>query len=90
MPLLVIGSCAAPQAVVVEEESPALASQKEVNEEEPASEPEPAIVGPPDDGIRLPDMLTLPGDHEFRAARPSRGGAASDSGAVIARPPSDP
>ncbi len=36
--------------------------------------------------IRLPDMLGMPGEGEFRSNRPATGGA-SGSGAVIARPP---
>jgi hypothetical protein len=39
-----------------------------------------------EDGIRLPDMLGMPGDGEFRTNRPAAGGSPG-SGAVIARPP---
>ncbi|HSP41883.1 MAG TPA: hypothetical protein VLO11_03330, partial [Luteolibacter sp.] len=54
--IAVVGSCA-PKAIVVEESAPTLAEQETKNEEKPEVEPEPVIAGPPDDGIRLPDML---------------------------------
>jgi hypothetical protein len=40
-------------------------------------------------GLRLPPMLNLPGEREFRASNPAvpRPG---DGGAVISRPPTDP
>lgn len=53
----------------------------------PKSE-EPAVMLPVDDpGIRMPDMLNLPGEGEFRPAPSSSG---TGSGAVISRPPTDP
>ncbi len=86
--LIAVCSCA-PKAVVVEESAPAVAEQETKNEEKPEIEPEPVIAGPPDDGIRLPDMLTLPGENEFRKAPSPGAGRGSGSGAVIARPPSE-
>lgn len=81
-PALALLSCAAPKAVVVEE-APVL--KKESAQQTAAAEPEPAERGLPDDGIRLPDMLGLPGESEFRSTRPAT--TSSGSGAVIARPP---
>jgi hypothetical protein len=82
---IAVSSCV-PKAIVVVEETPPVVAAAEPEKEEPA--PEPAIAGPPDDGIRLPDMLTLPGENEFRKPA-SSGSQGSGSGAVIARPPSE-
>ena len=83
--IAVLGSCV-PKAVVVAEETQPVVAAAEPEKEEPA--PEPVIAGPPDDGIRLPDMLTLPGENEFRKPA-SSGTRGSGSGAVIARPPNE-
>jgi len=85
--LIAVCSCAPKAIVVVEENAPAVAEQ-ETKEEEPAAEAEPTLAGPPDDGIRLPDMLTLPGENEFRKSA-SSGTSNGGSGAVIARPPGE-
>jgi hypothetical protein len=82
-PALALLSCAAPKAVVVEE---APVSKKESAQQTAAAETEPAERGLADDGIRLPDMLGLPGESEFRSSRPATT-SGSGSGAVIARPP---
>ena len=78
-----LASCAAPKATVVEE------PKKDAVAEEPVPE-EPAVPEPalPDDPFRLPDMLTMPSDAEFRATvpQPDTGG----TGSVIARPPTEP
>lgn len=87
---LALCSCAAPRAVVVEESAAAVAAQDPDKEEETGEVSKPVIAGPPDDGIRLPDMLTLPGDNEFRRQRPPGAEQGSGSGAVIARPPAEP
>ena len=87
-PLLVVCSCATPEAVVVEE-TPAANAPKEEKPAEPSTPEESALAGPPDDGIRLPDMLGLPSESEFHGTRPSAANPASGSGAVIARPPSE-
>lgn len=52
---------------------------------------EPSVMLPgEDDGIRMPDMLALPGEGEFRATNPSLPQPGNESGAVISRPPTDP
>jgi hypothetical protein len=81
-PALALLSCAAPKAVVVEE---APVSKQETAQQTTAAETEPTERGLPDDGIRLPDMLGLPGESEFRSTRPAT--TSGGSGAVIARPP---
>jgi hypothetical protein len=77
-------SCAAPKASVVAE-----APAQETKPAETAAVPEPAAPGEPDDGIRLPDMLSLPNDGELRSTITSQG-KTPESGAVIARPPTEP
>lgn len=85
-PALALYSCAAPKAIIVELPP---ASQHDPGAVPPEiSEPEFPTL--PDDGIRLPDMLAMPGDNEFRATAPTTPKAGSDSNAVIARPPTDP
>lgn len=84
-PALVMLSCAAPKAIVVEEPG---ATPKVEKKNETAASVEPAPRAMDDDGIRMPDMLGMPGDGEFRTNRPASGGSPG-SGAVIARPPSD-
>lgn len=80
-PALALLSCAAPKAIVIE--LPPKSNKPATGEAALAN----AIIPPlPNDGIRLPDMLAMPGDGEFRAP-PAK---ASDAGAVIARPPTDP
>lgn len=80
---LALLSCAAPKAIVVEE-----APAAETQPVEDALASGPAIPNMPDDGIRLPDMLGLPDEGELRSAASSPDAGTSDSGAVIARPPS--
>lgn len=88
---LALGSCA-PNAAVEPESTPPVAGQETKPEAEPEAEPEvqpePVVAAVPDDGIRLPDMLALPGENEFRKPPPSAS-QGSGSGAVIARPPSE-
>ncbi|MCX6868076.1 MAG: hypothetical protein NTV46_18055 [Verrucomicrobia bacterium] len=81
-PALALLSCAAPKATVV---APAPAPKKS----QAPADPEFPVPDLPDDGIRLPDMLAMPGDGEFRATRPNTSKPGPD-GAVIARPPTDP
>ena len=83
-PALALLSCAAPKAIVVSE-----TPVQETKAEETAAAPEPAIPNEPDDGIRLPDMLNLPDEGELRSAA-TLPGKAPESGAVIARPPTEP
>lgn len=42
------------------------------------------------DGLRLPDMLTLPGEDEFQSTSPAAPPSGGGTGAVISRPPTDP
>jgi hypothetical protein len=83
---LALCSCAAPKALVVED---APVSKKETAGQTAAVAPEPSVGSPADDGIRLPDMLGLPGENEFRSTRPATN-TGGGSGAVIARPPTSP
>jgi hypothetical protein len=83
LPFVALVSCAAPKALVVEEPKPAPAAAAE-----PGVAEAPAQAAEPDDGIRLPDMLGLPGESEFR--HPTQSGTSGSSGAVIARPPVNP
>lgn len=87
IPVFAIMSCAAPKAIVVEEapSEPVAKSQPAVA---PVENPQPELPDLPNDGLRLPNLLDLPGDEELRAGvsdKPARG-----SGAVISRPPTDP
>lgn len=84
---LALGSCA-PNAAVEPESTPPVAGQETKPDAEPVVQPEPVVAAEPDDGIRLPDMLALPGENEFRKPLPSAS-QGSGSGAVIARPPSE-
>ena len=86
VPALALWSCAAPKAIVVE--LPPASKQDQAAM--PAGSDEPAIPTLPDDGIRLPDMLKMPGEGEFRAAGPLPPKGGADASAVIARPPTDP
>ena len=83
-PALALLACATPKPGVVA--APAPARQASQNPEAPGPG-EPAL---PDDGIRLPDMLAMPGEGEFHATRPTALQAGSEAGAVISRPPTDP
>lgn len=80
---LVMASCAAPKAIVVEQAP--VPKKQEIK-------PEPLVVESelpafPDDGIRMPEMLGMPEDGDFRSANPT---GVKQSGAVISRPPTDP
>lgn len=83
-PALALFSCAAPKATVIEN-APARKT-----ETAPPTVPEPPAPTAPDDGIRLPDMLAMPGEGEFRATAPVTPKAGSQPNAVISRPPTDP
>ena len=86
-PILALSWCSCvPKDVVAVEETAPIAAAAEPKKEETA--PEPVVASVPDDGIRLPDMLALPGENEFRKPPPSAS-QGSGSGAVIARPPSE-
>lgn len=84
-PLLALAACAAPKAeVVAEPPAPVRAKPK------PAAMQEPEASAPADDGIRLPEMLTLPGEGELRPAATTPGRTTPERGAVISRPPVAP
>jgi len=76
-------SCA-PKATVVAETPPV--------KKEPAPPvavvQETALPTPADDGLRMPDMLAMPDEGDFRSTGGAKPG--TQSGAVIARPPTDP
>jgi hypothetical protein len=82
-----LGSCAAPQAELPEESVPGGVVAQQAEPEESTSAL-PLAASLPDDGIRLPDMLMLPGENEFRKPTQITTGSGG-SGAVIARPPSE-
>lgn len=85
-PALALLSCAAPKAVVVEE-----APVKKPEVAPATTVPEPPV--PTDDpygGFRVPDMLDLPGDGEFRTTGPTMPKPGGEANAVIARPPMEP
>jgi hypothetical protein len=82
-PVFVLWSCAAPKAIVVEE-APTRTTRRAAADSGFSDANLPPL---PDDGIRLPDMLAMPSDREFRATTPK---GHLDAGAVIARPPTDP
>ncbi len=82
-----LGSCAAPKAIVIAAAPTAKKEEKKA--------PEPIVSGPlvpglPNDGIRMPDMLAMPNEGEFRATNPTSPKTSGESGAVTVRPPTDP
>ena len=85
--VLALVSCAAPKAIIVEQ---APAVKKEEKKAPEALVSEPAVPALPDDGIRMPDMLGMPSEGDFRATNPSSPKTGGESGAVISRPPTDP
>ncbi len=85
---LALVACAAPKAVVVED--PAALPKLELAAVESDVAATPAAPALPDDGLRMPDMLAMPGDIEFRATSPMLPAVGGDTSAVIARPPTDP
>lgn len=80
---LALASCAAPKATVVEQAT-VPKTQESVPEPVVAELELPAF---PEDEIRMPDMLGMPGDGEFRSTNPV---GMKGAGAVISRPPTDP
>lgn len=83
---LALASCAAPKATVVEQV--AVPKTQESVPEPVVAEPElPAFA---DDGMRMPDMIGMPSDGDFRSTSPLGQKTISGSGAVISRPPTDP
>lgn len=84
--VLALVSCAAPKAIVAEQ----VAVPTKVEKAPEAVVSEPAIPALPDDGIRMPDMLGMPSEGDFRATNPLSPKTGAESGAVISRPPTDP
>ena len=56
----------------------------------PEAAPEPSKPAMPDDGLRLPDMLTMPQDNELKASASAPPANPSEPAPVVARPPTDP
>ena len=82
---LALASCAAPKATVVEQ-----AAAPKLEDKVPEPLVQGAVTDLPDDGIRMPDMLGMPGDGDFRSTNPLGQKTSSGAGAVISRPPTDP
>jgi hypothetical protein len=55
----------------------------------PEAAEQPAKPAIPDDGLRLPDMLTMPQDNELKAAASAPTEKSSEPAPVVARPPAD-
>ena len=77
---LTFASCAPPKATVIAE-----APKKSVviAPTAPTAPETPALA---DDGLRLPDMLTLPDDNQLRSAAPLK---KEGDAAIIASPPTE-
>lgn len=84
---MILASCAAPKAVVVEA-APAPKNEAPVPEVAAVAPQVPAMK--PDDGLRMPDMLALPSESEFRATGASPVPKSPAESAVISRPPTEP
>ena len=78
-------SCAPPKAIVVA--LPVKSDKKKAAETVVAEAPLPGL---PNDGIRVPDMLNMPGEGDFRPTNPTAPKTGPDVGTVISRPPTDP
>jgi hypothetical protein len=74
---LAFASCAPPQATVIEEAP---------KRQEPAAPAEPGKPALADDGLRLPDMLTLPDENQLRSAAPLK---EDGDATIIATPPTE-
>jgi len=81
---MALASCATPKAEVIADAPPAEKKETPVAE---AEVPEPAM---PDDEIRMPSMLNLPTDEEFRASNPLLPKSGSNTSGVVVRPPTEP
>ncbi len=96
-----LGACAIPGEKVAEEkvppegeaaaETPSPPTPPTAAEDEFTPVPEPPVPAVTDHGLRLPaDLLSLPGDGEFRATSPTLPERTADRGPVISRPPTEP
>jgi hypothetical protein len=78
-------SCVPPKAVVVQEPPKKKVPEPEVTTTEPNLPPS------PDDGIRLPDnIMSMPGDDEFKASLPTNSPVNPLPGSINVRPPTEP
>ncbi len=83
---LALVSCIPPKATAVAEPT---VKKKEEKLPEPVVAEEP-LPTTPDDGLRMGNMLELPGDGEFRPGNPAAVKSGAEGGAVTVRPPTDP
>ncbi len=74
---LALASCAPPKAIVIAE------APKKDAVIAPAAPEKPALA---DDGLRLPDMTTLPDDNDLRSAAPLK---KEGDATIIASPPTE-
>lgn len=82
---LALFSCVPPKATIVPE------PQKKKQPEPEMVNPEPSLPPIQDDGIRLPDnIMSMPGDDEFKAAVPTTSPANPLPGSINVRPPTEP
>lgn len=85
LPVLALFSCVPPKAVIVPE------PQKKKQPEPEVVSPEPSLPPMQDDGIRLPDnIMSMPGDEEFKAAVPTPSPINPLPGSINVRPPTEP
>lgn len=81
---LLLASCA-PKATVVAE-APVV---KKVEKTPEAIAPELSVPAQVEDGLRMPDMLAMPSEGDFRSTNSAAPKTGNASGAVISRPPAD-
>ena len=84
---MVLVSCVAPKATVIAPPPVVKIEEKKLPEPAPV---EPMLPGLPDDGNRMPDLLAMPGEGEFRSTNAVVPKTGPEAGAVISRPPTDP
>ena len=80
-------SCVAPKATVIAPPPVVKIVEKKLPEPPPV---EPMLPVLPDDGNRMPDLLAMPEEGEFRSTNPGTPKVAPEAGSVISRPPTDP
>jgi hypothetical protein len=83
-------SCATPKATPVATPPPVALKAVENPEPSVALPPEPVFPGVPDDGIRMPDMLGMPSDGDFKPTASTIKDPSTGGGPVISRPPMEP
>jgi hypothetical protein len=82
-------ACATPKATPVIT-PPAALKAPETVEPVVALPPESPPLGLPDDGIRMPDMLGMPSENDFRPTASIIKDPTTGSGVVVSRPPTEP